>query len=330
MLVSPKKRIYIGQSIDIDRRLFEHKHDKRNSSRKLKNSLEKYGFEKHKVVILTECEKEDLNKWERFFQDAYGAMGRNGLNSMLTGYNDVHTQHTEETKAKLSEIFKGRPMPKVSPEVKQERIEKMLETRRINGTLGKNDKTLERERIRELAIQLAEEQASVIELSEAEIEPVEKPKKANTRTPEHIRKIVESRKKNGSYGWKPESLAKMIATRTGQKATDEAKANISKGLKGLKRTPEQVKAMSERMKGNTPWNKGVPRTEEDKIKMVAGRIGKYLGENSKRSKLILNMETGIYYYGSVDAASSITHLKPAYINEMVAGLKKNKTAFERV
>lgn len=327
MLTSPTKKRYIGQSIDIQRRLKEHKHDKRERCLKLKNSLNKYGFDKHIVTILTECAREDLNKFERYYQDVYCTTGKLGLNSKLTGYDDRLGELSQEQKEHLSRVNKGRILPAIPKEVMDERIRKINETKRINGKIGKNARTIERERIRELAL-MSKEELPTIDVA-LEIMPEVK-KEVKYWNPEHSLKVVAARRRNGTYKWKPESLAKMIATRTGMKATDEHKANISKALKGRKISAQQIEALRQANIGRTPWNKGKPRTEEDKIKSVANRVGKYLGENSARSKIMLNMETGIYYYGCVDAASSINHIRAPYLNEMVAGLKRNKTSFVRV
>lgn len=54
---------------------------------------------------------------------------------------------------------------------------------------------------------------------------------------------------------------------SGKKHTDEAKQKLSKANRGIKRSEEVKREMSERMKGNIPWNKGIPRTDEEKRKM---------------------------------------------------------------
>jgi group I intron endonuclease len=63
-ITSPSKKIYIGQSIDIERRFKEYKKLQCNQSLKLYNSLKKHGYENHIFEILEECSKPQLNEKE--------------------------------------------------------------------------------------------------------------------------------------------------------------------------------------------------------------------------------------------------------------------------
>jgi group I intron endonuclease len=60
-ITNPKGKIYIGQSIDIDRRFNEYKKLQCNQSKKIYYSLKKYGFENHIFEIIEECFINDLN-----------------------------------------------------------------------------------------------------------------------------------------------------------------------------------------------------------------------------------------------------------------------------
>jgi len=101
------KRVYVGQSIDVDlRRSFYQRIDCKGQP-KLFNSLKKYGWSCHSFEVVTECDVDDLNKWERYYQDLYSACGKNGLNCKLTGYSDRSGSHSEETRLKMSEDRKG-------------------------------------------------------------------------------------------------------------------------------------------------------------------------------------------------------------------------------
>jgi group I intron endonuclease len=98
-ITSPTGKIYIGQSIDINRRKLEHKYSPTKG--KLKNSFQSHGFENHTFEILEECEIEKLNELERFYQDQFDVLGENGLNHTLTKTTDKKMVHSEETKEKL-------------------------------------------------------------------------------------------------------------------------------------------------------------------------------------------------------------------------------------
>lgn len=103
-ITSPSGKIYIGQSIDIDKRW---KHYKKHicSTReqpKLHNSFKKYGIKNHVFELVEECVLELLNERERYWQKFYDVLSENGLNC---GYVKTDTQkyvHSEETKKKIS------------------------------------------------------------------------------------------------------------------------------------------------------------------------------------------------------------------------------------
>jgi len=66
-ITNPTNKIYIGQSIDIDRRFNEYKKMLCSQSKKLYNSLFKYGIENHKFEIIEECSIEQLNDREEYY-----------------------------------------------------------------------------------------------------------------------------------------------------------------------------------------------------------------------------------------------------------------------
>ena len=67
-ITSPSGRIYIGQSIDIQKRWNQYKYNSCKSQTKLYNSLKKYGWENHKFEIIEECSKEELSNREKFWE----------------------------------------------------------------------------------------------------------------------------------------------------------------------------------------------------------------------------------------------------------------------
>jgi len=101
-ITSPKKKVYIGQSSDIEKRKNIYKKYRCKGQLKLYNSLKKYGFNNHKFDVLLECEISELNDKERYFQDLYSSIGKMGLNLKLTKATDRKCQISEETKLKIS------------------------------------------------------------------------------------------------------------------------------------------------------------------------------------------------------------------------------------
>ena len=99
-ITSPSNRIYIGQSINIETRFSRYKSKDCKSQTILYNSFVKYGVENHKFEIITLCYEEQLNEFERDFQEAYNVIGKNGLNCMLTKTTDKSGQVSESFRQK--------------------------------------------------------------------------------------------------------------------------------------------------------------------------------------------------------------------------------------
>ena len=96
---------------------------------------------------------------------------------------------------------------------------------------------------------------------------------------------------------------------------------------------------------NNPF-KGKTHSEETKAKMRMAKLGtkisrerverqrakmfgKCKGENSPMSKLVLDLETGIYYFGIREASDSSIY-KVATVGRMLSGKKQNKTNLKLV
>lgn len=115
-ITSPSKKVYIGQSINIKNRFIEYKKNNCKSQKILYNSFLKYGFKNHKFEILCECEILELNNKERYYQDIFECIGKNGLNCKLTSSNDKSGKLSNETKLKISISNK---LKKNSPETRK-------------------------------------------------------------------------------------------------------------------------------------------------------------------------------------------------------------------
>jgi hypothetical protein len=101
-ITSPSDRIYIGQSINIERRFNQYKRMQNVSEQKgLYNSFKKHGVYNHEFIILEICDIENLNKQERYWQDYYNVIN-NGLNCVLTNTSELKRVFSEETRLKMS------------------------------------------------------------------------------------------------------------------------------------------------------------------------------------------------------------------------------------
>ena len=107
-ITSPTGKIYVGQSINIEKRFYQYKKLHCKGQAILYNSFIKHGVEKHKFEILEYCEISELNDKERYYQDLYSVLNGKGLNCKLTKSSDRSGKHSEETKIKIGIANKGR------------------------------------------------------------------------------------------------------------------------------------------------------------------------------------------------------------------------------
>lgn len=105
-ITNPTGKIYIGCTIDWKRRFSEYRRLSMAGQRKLYNSLKKYGYENHVFEIIEECEENMLHEREIYYINYYNCIAE-GLNIRLGNRNG---RLTEETKQKISESLKGRPV----------------------------------------------------------------------------------------------------------------------------------------------------------------------------------------------------------------------------
>lgn len=101
-IINPKGKIYVGQSVNIKKRFAAYKSKGSKLQVKLFNSFTKYGVENHRFEILEECEESKLNERERYYQNLYKVLGKNGLNLRLTKSSDKSGLMSLETRVKMS------------------------------------------------------------------------------------------------------------------------------------------------------------------------------------------------------------------------------------
>lgn len=107
MIISPTNRVYIGQSINIKKRLLKYKYGDIKSQHLLRNSIKKYGWKNHKIKILKKCEKKDLNYYENTLGMRYNVLSKYNLNLSLPKLNESTYVVKEESRNKISESRKG-------------------------------------------------------------------------------------------------------------------------------------------------------------------------------------------------------------------------------
>lgn len=108
-ITSPTKRVYIGQSVNIEKRKKEYfSQINCKDQPKLYRSLVKYGFCNHIFEVVEECEIEELNVKERYWQEYYNVL-EEGLNCRLTGTGDKSGKMSKHSVQKMSQNS-GKPI----------------------------------------------------------------------------------------------------------------------------------------------------------------------------------------------------------------------------
>lgn len=114
-ITSPTNKIYIGQSDHIYRRWGYYKRLASNIQQQvgIYRSLLKHGVENHIFDIVEECELEELNTRERYWQDHYDVL-KYGLNCILVKTDEKPLINSEETKLRKSLAAPTRPIKQYS------------------------------------------------------------------------------------------------------------------------------------------------------------------------------------------------------------------------
>ena len=142
-ITNPKGKIYVGKSINIQNRKYQHKHkSKSHIGSKLYNSYQKYGWEQHIFEIIDECNLEQLNEreiyWKQYYLDQVNGDWKQVLFCEL--YDRGTGPRSEETKNKISKSNKGKI---VSNETKNKKRISMI---------GKFPSEITKEKMRKSAI----------------------------------------------------------------------------------------------------------------------------------------------------------------------------------
>lgn len=108
-ITNPRGKIYIGQSINIEKRWKAYHAMHCKNQVKLYNSLKNYGPENHIFEILAECNIQVLNWLEKYYQLKFNCLTNEaGLNIREVNEFKSSGKHSEETKQKMREKALGR------------------------------------------------------------------------------------------------------------------------------------------------------------------------------------------------------------------------------
>jgi group I intron endonuclease len=114
-ITSPSGRIYVGQSIDVERRVKKYYQRLPKQQIKLYASFMKYGVDNHIFETLETCERSDLITREMYYISLFDSCN-NGLNCTIGGEGflskELHPCYgkpiSEEHKKRISEANKGK------------------------------------------------------------------------------------------------------------------------------------------------------------------------------------------------------------------------------
>jgi len=115
-ITNKKGKVYIGQSILIEKRWNSYKSLNCENQVRLFRSLQKHGISEHTFEVVEECAVGELNTKERYWQDFYEVLGEKGLNCKLTGTSDKSGKHSEASKQKMAETRTGQKRGPQTPE----------------------------------------------------------------------------------------------------------------------------------------------------------------------------------------------------------------------
>ena len=149
-ITSPTGRIYIGQAVDLNRRISKYSMNSTYKKQpKLKNSFLKHGVENHQFDIIEYCSEEDLNCSERFWQDEFDATSKTNLNCVLQDCGEKRKVYTEELRKKISDSKLGEKNPNWGKKMSQETIDKRNSNPYRKTTKGKAHSEETRQKMRD-------------------------------------------------------------------------------------------------------------------------------------------------------------------------------------
>jgi group I intron endonuclease len=106
-ITNPKGSIYVGQSMNIERRFRGYKKlTNCKGQTKLYNSLVKYGTINHTYEVIELCEVQMLNERERFWQEHFNCI--KGLNCNYVSTETKKQIPSDEVRQKMSKAGKGK------------------------------------------------------------------------------------------------------------------------------------------------------------------------------------------------------------------------------
>lgn len=125
-ITNPEGLVYVGQSKRLKNRFKDYNKNNYKGQRKIFESINKYGIQKHTFEIIEECSIFDLNEKERFWQEFYDSV-ENGLNCQFVETKSKSKKLSKESCRRISEGLKGNIPYNKGLKLKKESIDKRTE-----------------------------------------------------------------------------------------------------------------------------------------------------------------------------------------------------------
>lgn len=223
-ITSPTKKVYIGQSIDVVKRIWYYEKELCKKQALLYNSIKKYGWNKHKFEILCQCDESELNTLEVYYIELFQSYNSEyGLNLMSGG--KAHGRHSDATKQKMREVHMGNQGGRGNKggHLSEERKQRLRETH-----IGKK-------RTEEQKARMSEAQKGRPKMSEKTRELYRLVATGRVHSEESKRKMSESKKGKKRIPFSEEWKKNMGDAVRGRKFTEEHKRKIALAHTGMKR-----------------------------------------------------------------------------------------------
>jgi group I intron endonuclease len=140
-ITNPENKIYIGQSVDIEKRfkVYTNFLSKVKSQKKIYFSLKKFGHKFHTFEVIEECDINLLNERERYWQEFYNVIDPNvGLNCRLTKTTDKSGKLSEEVKEKIRNFNLGRKQSEETKEKIRQKNKGRVYGEEVRNKVSKN------------------------------------------------------------------------------------------------------------------------------------------------------------------------------------------------
>lgn len=163
-ITNPNNEIYIGGTIDFNRRIVQYRHSK-GQGRLIQESLDNHGFENHAVKLIHELpadiSQDVLDRYEQLYMDLYKDCGVVLLNLKMAGRGGKHGEKTKikmsisATGKKISETHRRNMSISQTGRIHSEEVKQKIRMAHIGKTYSKE--TIERMRMAKVGKKTSEE-----------------------------------------------------------------------------------------------------------------------------------------------------------------------------